>query len=161
MPPSAEEFKNVMARVAATVTVVTGRGQDGMVGLTVSAFTSVSAEPPIVLVCIDKATASLGEMLEAPGYTVNILPEREGEEAMLFATHGADKFGLSSWRHASTPGAGPVLESAFAYLECTTIDRVEFGDHWVIYGAVEAAGLTDAEAPPLIWHDRGFAKVSQ
>lgn len=161
MSVSAEDFKDVMARVATTVTVVTAPGEGGLVGLTVSAFTSVSADPPIVLVCIDKATGSLDAMLEAPGYTVNLLPEGEGDEAMLFATHAADKFGLSSWRNSSTPDAGAVLVSAFAHLECTTIDRAEVGDHWVIYGEVLALGFRDDQAAPLIWHDRGFARLAK
>lgn len=161
MSVSAEKFKNVMARVATMVTVVTATGEGGPTGLTVSAFTSVSADPAIVLVCIDKATASVDAMLDAPGYTVNFLPEGTSDEAMLFATHDAEKFGNSSWRHASTPDAGPVLESAFAYLECMTIKRAEVGDHWVIYGEVAALGLGDDGVAPLIWHDRGFAKLAE
>lgn len=160
MPVSAEDFKNVMARVATTVTVVTATGEEGPVGLTVSAFMSVSADPAIVLVCIDKATASLDGMLAAPGYTVNLFREGEGDEAMLFATHGADKFGLSSWRYASVPDAGPILDAAFAHLECTRIDRVEVGDHWVIYGEVMAAAVTDTAVAPLLWHDRAFARLA-
>jgi len=156
---SADEFKSVMAQVAATVTVVTTRIDDAPVGLTVSAFLSVSADPAIVLVCVDKATASLQAMLEADGFTVNIMPEGTEEAAMLFATHGADKFGPTSWKEPSTPTAGPVLASAFASLECATIDRVEVGDHWVLYGQVVHAETADSDAAPLVWHGRGFAKL--
>jgi len=165
MTVTADEFKNVMSRVAATATIVTARGDESPVGLTVSAFMSVSADPPIVLVCVDKSTASLRGMLDAEGFTVNIMPESARDEAMLFATHGADKFGESQWSDAAVPQAGPVLGSALAHLECTTIDRHEVGDHWVIYGRVDAAATAEpavgeAAVAPLIWHNRGFAKLT-
>lgn len=106
-------------------------------------------------------------MLDAEGFTVNIMPESAGDEAMLFATHGADKFGASQWSDADVPQAGPVLASALAHLECTTIDRTEVGDHWVIYGRVDAtaadaagAEAGEATAAPLIWHGRSFAKLT-
>lgn len=159
MTVSAGEFKNVMSRAAATVTVVTANGDEGPVGLTVSAFMSVSADPAIVLVCVDKSTASLRGMLDAEGFTVNILPESARDEAMLFATHGADKFGSSQWRVADKEEAGPVLSSALAHLECVTTDRHDVGDHWVIYGRVDAVGVADADTPPLIWLNRGFVKL--
>lgn len=158
---SADEFKNVMSRVAATVTIVTAPGDDGPVGLTVSAFMSVSVDPAIVLVCVDKSTASLQAMLDAEGFTVNVMPEGAEDEAMLFATHGADKFGASKWRDAATSAAGPVLESVLAHLECVTVERHEVGDHWVIYGEVEATNMADPDVTPLIWLDRGFVAVAQ
>ena len=159
MTVTADEFKNVMSRVASTVTVVTAAGEDDPVGLTATAFMSVSAEPAIVLVCIDKSTASLQPMLDANGFTVNLMPEGTEDEAMLFATHGADKFGGSEWSEPEIVDAGPVLSSAYARLECRTINRTEMGDHWVIYGEVNAAAVTDPESVPLVWLGRGFAEL--
>jgi 3-hydroxy-9,10-secoandrosta-1,3,5(10)-triene-9,17-dione monooxygenase reductase component len=160
MTVTAEEFKSVMARVASTVTVVTAPGEDGPVGLTATAFVSVSADPAIVLVCIDKSTASLEPMLRAGGFTINLMPEGTEDEAMRFAEHGADKFGDSEWTESEIPDGGPVLTSAYARVECTTIDRTEMGDHWVIYGEVNATAVTDATAVPLVWFGRSFAKIS-
>jgi len=160
MTVTAEEFKGAMSRVAATVTIVTAPGDQGPVGLTVSAFMSVSADPAIVLVCIDKATASLQPMLDADGFTVNVMPEGTEEDSMRFATHGADKFGATEWSEPSTRGAGPVLSSALESLECVTIARTEMGDHWVIYGEVDAITVADPDAAPLVWRGRGFAKVT-
>jgi len=159
MTVSADEFKNVMSKVASTVTVVTAPGDEGPVGLTATAFISVSAEPAIVLVCIDKSTASLVSMLDADGFTVNLMPEGTEDEAMLFATHGADKFGSSEWSESQIVEAGPVLSSSYARLECRTINRTEMGDHWVIYGEVNAAEITDPASAPLVWLGRGFAKL--
>jgi flavin reductase (DIM6/NTAB) family NADH-FMN oxidoreductase RutF len=155
----ADQFKDVMARVAATVTIVTAYGDDGPAGLTATAFMSVSADPAIVLVCIDKSTSSLQPMLDASGFTVNLMPEGTEDEAMLFARHGADKFGESEWSESGTNDAGPLLTGAYGHLECTTIDRTEMGDHWVIYGEVNATAITEPTPAPLVWLGRGFVKV--
>jgi flavin reductase (DIM6/NTAB) family NADH-FMN oxidoreductase RutF len=152
-----ERFKDLMANVAATVTVVTASADDGPIGITVSAFTSVSADPPIVLVCIDKVADSLAQFLGAPGFTVNFMPEGAEESTMVFATRGADKFGLVQWSEPNSATAGPVLAEAFQALECETVERTEIGDHWVIYGRVAAEkGVTGI---PLIYFNRDFAKL--
>ncbi len=156
-----ETFKDVMSGVAASVTVVTAEGPDETVGITVSAFTSVSADPPIVLVCIDKRAGSLPAFLAAEGYTVNFMPEGTGDIAMVFATPGADKFGSVDTSAPESGHGGPVLDAAFASFECSVIDRVEMGDHWVLYGQVEGGGRTDTEVDSLIWSKRGFVRVQR
>jgi len=155
-----DEFKNTMARVAATVTVVMATTPTGPIGLTVSAFTSVSADPQIVLVCIDKRVGSLQALLDADGYTVNLLPEGTEEEAMVFATHDVDRFSAVTWHTPAIPTAGPLLDIAFGHFECETVERVEMGDHWVIFGKVLAGGRDQSEVAPLVWLGRGFVKVS-
>lgn len=153
-----ERFKDLMANVAATVTVVTAQADEGPVGLTVSAFTSVSADPPIVLICIDKVAGSLEPMLAAEGFTVNFMPEGTEDTAMVFAMRGADKFGSVEWSDPEIPVAGPLLEEAFQAFECETVERSEMGDHWVIYGRV-VAERGDAGVP-LIYLNRDFARIA-
>jgi len=155
----AESFKDMMSGVAASVTIVTAPGVDGPVGITVSAFASVSVDPPIVLVCIDKRAASLDAFLAAAGYTVNFMSDGTGDDAMVFATPAADKFGSVANREPASDGSGPVIESAFGHFECRTVQRTEVGDHWVIYGQVVAFERVDREAFPLVWHDRGFVRI--
>ncbi len=154
-----DTFKDMMAGVAATVTVVTAFGDDDPIGLTVSAFTSVSVDPPIVLWCIDKISASLDAMLAADGFTVNFLDDESSDVAMTFATKGADKFDSTGWSPPTIAGAGPVLDVVYGSFECLTLDRLEMGDHWVIFGRVEAGGRTDATRAPLLYLERDFAKV--
>lgn len=152
-------LRHVMSRVAATVTVVTATGSDGEpVGITVSAFTSVSADPAIVLFCIHDRAESLGVMLDAPGFTVNVLSKASASLAMLFATRGADKFGDTARHDPEFEGAGPVLDEAFAHFACRTIDRIEMGDHWVLFGAVESGAIADDSADPLVYLDRAFGR---
>jgi flavin reductase (DIM6/NTAB) family NADH-FMN oxidoreductase RutF len=159
MPVSAEELKDVMSRVASTVTVVTATGGDGPIGLTVTAFVSVSADPAIVLVCIEKMATSTQPLLDAAGFTVNLMPEGTEDEALRFAARGVDRFESSKWKDPVVSVAGPVLESGLAHLECVRIDRTEVGDHWVIYGEVLATGITDQELLPLVWLGRDFTKL--
>jgi len=154
-----ELFKQVMSNVAATVTVVTARTPDGPIGLTVSAFTSVSADPPIVLVCIDKAVGSLEPLLAADGYTVNIMPQGSEDTAMVFATKGADRFGVVDWHESESPFAGPVLAEAFEVFECETVEQTEMGDHWVIYGRVVHGRAADGI--PLVYLNRRFVELPE
>ncbi|MCL1599310.1 MAG: flavin reductase family protein [Actinomycetia bacterium] len=150
-----------MAGVAATVTVVTAFVDDDPLGMTVSAFTSVSVDPPIVLWCIDKDAMSLEAMVAADGFTVNFLDDDSRDVAMTFATKGADKLGTVEWTFPTVSGAGPVLPGAYGTFECVTIDRIEMGDHWVIFGRVEAGGRTDTARTPLLYLNRDFAKVQR
>lgn len=156
-----DTFKEMMAGVAATVTVVTTYDDGEPVGITVSAFTSVSVGPPIVLWCVDEVSASLEAMVAADGFTVNFLDDSSRDVAMTFATKGADRFGSTAWSSPSVDGAGPVLEVAYGAFECVTIERLEMGDHWVIFGRVDAGGRTDPTRSPLLYLDRDFAAVDR
>jgi flavin reductase (DIM6/NTAB) family NADH-FMN oxidoreductase RutF len=152
-------FKDMMSSVAQTVTVVTAATDDGPVGLTVSAFTSVSVEPPIVLVCIDKVVSTLDALLASGGYTVSFLPEDTDDVAMVFASHGVDRFGSVGWHEPPKGVGGPILDVAFGHFECRTIHRLDMGDHWVIFAEVIGGGRLDDEANPLVYLKRGFARA--
>lgn len=155
-----DSFKEMMAGVAATVMVVTAfRGAEPL-GMTVSAFTSVSVDPPIVLWCVDKVSASLEGMLAAEGFTVNFLPEGACDVATAFASRGEDKFGAASWSAPSVNVAGPVLDVSYGAFECVTVRRIEMGDHWVLFGRVDAGGRSDAEQSPLVYLARRYVRTS-
>jgi flavin reductase (DIM6/NTAB) family NADH-FMN oxidoreductase RutF len=159
MKVSEQELKNVMARVAATVTVVTVNGEEGPTGVTVSSFTSVSLDPPIVLVCMKKDQAPQQAVIDAPGFTVNVMGRGTEDASMRFAMPDVDRFAGCEWKPAGLPDAGPVLTSAIAHLECRTMERSEVGDHWVLYGEVHGAVALDEETPPLVWLGRGFVDI--
>jgi 3-hydroxy-9,10-secoandrosta-1,3,5(10)-triene-9,17-dione monooxygenase reductase component len=152
-------FTDMMASLAASVTIVTVDGADGPSGLTVSAFTSVSADPPIVLACIDSRAATLGVLHTAEGFTVNFLPRGAEDIAMLFATRDSDRFGTTEWH--SVDVGGPVLEDAYGHFVCRTIERLEMGDHWVIFGEVVSADRDEEPVEPLVYHDRRFVEIAE
>jgi flavin reductase (DIM6/NTAB) family NADH-FMN oxidoreductase RutF len=145
-----------MATVAQAVTVVTTQDGDTPVGLTVSAFQSVSAEPAIVTICIDKVVNSLGVFMGADGYTVNFLPLSEADVAMAFATRGVDRFAATPWRPAPLGVGGPVLDVAYGHFESRIDQRLEVGDHWMFFGEVVGSELVSPDATPLVYLKRRF-----
>jgi flavin reductase (DIM6/NTAB) family NADH-FMN oxidoreductase RutF len=155
-----DAFKDLMSAVASTVTVVTAYAEGEPIGITVTAFNSVSVDPPIVLVCFDKAAASLDAFLTADGFTVNFLPSTASTVATLFATKDSDRFDAVAWSEPSVGAAGPVLDVAFGAFECETIERLEMGDHWVIFARVGAGGRSDKATLPLVYHLRAYASVT-
>jgi len=113
-------FLAVMRNIAASVTVVTATNEGRHHGLTVSAFSSVSLDPPIVLVCIDKSSTSLAALHAAGGFTINFLDAGAGEVAMQFASKDTDKFATISHSAPNLPNAGPydqvVLRARFSFV---------------------------------------------
>lgn len=155
-----EALKDIMSNFAASVTVVTSRHDGRDHGLTVSAFTSVSLDPPLVLVCIDNGSHSLDAMKAAPGFTVNMIREGLGDAAMKFASKDDDKFSSFATREPVYEGAGLTLpEQSFAVLECRTTQAVDAGDHIVFIGEVVNASRIDPGAPLMYWRRR-FARIS-
>ncbi len=157
--PLQETILDIMSNFAASVTVVTSTHQGRDHGLTVSAFTSVSLDPPLVLVCIDRRANSRDAIRAAGGFTVNLLRDGTGDAAMKFAAKDDDKFSGFAVRSPEFELAGPLLpEQSYATLECRTVESVDGGDHLIVIGAVEVARRIDPAAPLVYWR-RGFARV--
>ncbi len=154
-------FLEVMANFPAGVAVVTSldRGERP-VGLTISAFCSVSRTPPLILICVDKDSATLPAIQHSGKFTVNFLSEGREAIARSFATKDPDKFAGQTWRPSEgLPGGGPILhEDTVAYLACTVFKAVEAGDHWVFIGEVAEASVEE-EARSLLYHRRNFSSI--
>lgn len=135
----ATAFKQAMRRFASGVCIVAAGDGETRCGITVSAFSSVSAEPPMVLVCLNRQAGAHACLTAAKTYSINILRADQTEEAMIFAgqrgLHGAARFG-TGW----TQGAQgtPVLTEALHSLVCTPVARHEAGTHTVLIGQVVA-----------------------
>lgn len=155
-------FLSTMGNVAATVTVVTTYAEHGQpLGLTVSAFSSVSLDPPIVLVCIDKSAQSLPALLERSGFTINFLLQGHGEVAMQMASRSENKFEGVEFSEPSSDVAGPILrDCSFAYFECRTRETIDAGDHWVLLADV-TAGAHPNEGDPLVYFNRSFVHLQR
>lgn len=151
-------FRAVLGRFASGVTVVTARDSEGRdQGMTVSAFCSVSLDPPLVLMCIDHS-ASIYPTLSAASYFVaNILCEGQEAIARRFAGEDPDRFdGIGYTRGASGLA---VLDEVLGYVECRTVTRNNAGDHDVIIGQVEAAESQDGK--PLLYYRGGYAQLER
>ncbi|MEL7059693.1 MAG: flavin reductase family protein [Acidobacteriota bacterium] len=159
-PISSERFRNVLRLFASGVTLVTTRTADGALhGMTVSAFASVSPEPPLVSVFIDHAH-TMHPMLEVEGavFAVNILGETQQHLSNRFAfTKDEDRFAEGRWSVATT--GSPVLEEAIAWLDCRIVARHVAGTHTIYLGEVVDSSVVRADAPPLIYWNRGYRRL--
>jgi len=148
------EFRRVMGHFATGVTVVACRGATGEpLGLTVSAFTSVSLEPLLVLVCIHTKAFGHDPLLQAGSFGVSVLSRRQGELAWRFAA------GDSSRRFDGVPFregefGSPLLEGALAWLECRVRDVFPGGDHSIILA--EVLSFETGEGDPLLFFRGGL-----
>jgi flavin reductase (DIM6/NTAB) family NADH-FMN oxidoreductase RutF len=157
MPIPKEEFRRVLGHFAAGVTVITTVGDDGKpYGLTATAFTSVSLDPPLVLVCVDKRAESHAHFHTSRVFTVNFLAADQQELSRRFAVSGGDKFSGVQVRQGAT--GAPVLADVLGHLECRTTDICEGGDHTIFIGQVEAADARDGE--PLLYFRGAYQKMA-
>ena len=147
-------FRDVMSRFPTGVTVVAAMTADGTPrGLTVNAFTSVSLDPPLVLVCIDKKASSHDALIEVGRFAVTILAADQADVAERFAADPAlGRFETVGWTQSE--GGNPVLDDSSAWLDCDLERVVNAGDHSILLGGVLAAGSTDRE--PLVFHAGSF-----
>ena len=153
-----DSFRAVLGRFASGVTVVTARGADGRdMGMTVSAFCSVSLEPPLVLVCIARE-ASLHPLLAAGlPFAVNILAA--GQEALSRRFSGPDPnrfegIGFTRGQHGVA-----LLDDVLAHLECRVTELHPAGDHTVVVGLVESAVAHPDR--PLLYYRGGYAQLER
>jgi flavin reductase (DIM6/NTAB) family NADH-FMN oxidoreductase RutF len=157
MGVSKEEFRSALGRFASGVTVVTTRDADGAaLGITVSAFSSVSLEPPLVLVCIDKRASVHDVLVEGYHFAVNILAEDQELLSRRFASKDDDRFNGTAYRD-SAQGA-PLLDGALASIECRVVQAYAVGDHTIVVGEVESTSIGDGK--PLAYFRGGYVQLS-
>jgi flavin reductase (DIM6/NTAB) family NADH-FMN oxidoreductase RutF len=149
-------YRRVCAQFATGVTVVTTLDQEGHPhGVTVNSFTSVSLDPPLVLVSIDLRNAILGHFLTSTHFAVNMLAEDQEGVSRRFSSTAENRFHGVAW-HPAVSGV-PLLEGALAHLECAVTKVLEVGDHSVLIGAVERAEYRSGR--PLLFFDSSYRQV--
>jgi flavin reductase (DIM6/NTAB) family NADH-FMN oxidoreductase RutF len=152
---NATRFRDIMASTPAPVTIVTTVSTAGPAGATVSAFMSISLEPPLVAVSL-RSGSRLLDLIEASGaYGVNLLAEAQSELALAFARPRPDRFDGVAWL---LDHGLPRLEESSAWLACELDSAVEAGDHKILVGRV-TAGVC-CTRPPLVYSHRLFGTNS-
>lgn len=156
-------IRRVLGRFATGVTVVTSLHDGIPRGVTVSAFMSISLEPPLVLVALDQAR-SLDPIIQRTGaYAVNILGEDDAALSECFAgaavVPGRDAFCGAGWR-PGTLGM-PILDRSIASLECRLEQVVRLGDHDFLVGRVVSTSSDDDHAPPLLYYRRRYLRLER
>lgn len=150
MAISKDEFRAALGRFASGVTIVTTKDTEGRLhGITVSAFCSVSLEPPLILVCIEKNTGSHYALEQSKSFVVNILGEDQQYLSKRFASYSSNKFEETKYR--SGIDDLPVLEDALANLECRLVNSHVSGDHTIYVGEIQKATINDGK-PLIYWH---------
>jgi flavin reductase (DIM6/NTAB) family NADH-FMN oxidoreductase RutF len=149
MPIDSQELRRILGHFPTGVTVITTKDDTGSAfGLTANAFTSLSLNPPLILICVDKGAQCYSCFVESNVFTVNFLHEDQEEISRRFATKGADKFAGLNW-HEGAHGAA-VLDGAIGHLECKIVQSYEGGDHTIIVGEV-LSGVASHDRPLLFF----------
>ncbi|WP_433678261.1 flavin reductase family protein [Nocardia sp. CA-119907] len=152
---SEQDFRDLMAGVCGPVTVVTATADTTPQGTTVSSFASLSLDPPMITVALDRRSTLLTTIQGNGRFGVNILGFEQEWVATRFARRGIDRFQGLDWRFDSSL---PRLEAANGWLACTLDRAVDGGDHLLLLGAVTAA--ESRVAPPLVYGFRTFGTHS-
>ncbi len=148
-----QTFRQTLGRFASGVTVVTMLEDGQPHGITVSAFLSVSLEPPLILVSIDKKAHSHERMMNARRYGVSILSESQQAMSNHFA--GRDPNAVPEFE---TLHDFPVLKQALAQLVCTTTQKVDAGDHTLFIGQIDQLAWQEDDKPLVYFHGK-YQKV--
>jgi flavin reductase (DIM6/NTAB) family NADH-FMN oxidoreductase RutF len=155
-----ELFRRVMGQFATGVTIVTTRLGDHLHGSTANAFTSVSLEPLLVLVCLDRKGDTHDLVRESGIYAVNILREEQEELSRLFARKDPETpHRLDTVPHRYAVTGAPILEGCLAYLDCRVVEALPAGDHTIFVGQVEEAALA-AEGRPLLFFRGRYCRLA-
>lgn len=153
----AAEFRQVLSHFASGVTIVTTCDADSRpAGLTASAFTSVSLDPPLILVCVDHKSQSYPSLLESGRFAINILRVEQTELSRRFASTRLDKFNEVAFQ--MSPLGLPLLDDVLAHLECRTVSTHVEGDHTIFVGLVEGATIGSGE--PLLYFRGRYGRLA-
>lgn len=161
-PDTLRGFRNVAGRFATGVAVATTRVDGTPVGMTVNSFTTVSLEPTLVLVCIDRRARLLSAIARSAVFALMVLAADQQGQARWFATRGRPT-GFAEFAgaryHLDARTGCPLLSDGIAYFGCALYGQHPAGDHDVLIGAVQSYGLL-RDAPPLLFVDGHYAEVT-
>lgn len=150
----AARFRQVLGHFCTGITVITAMHEGEPVGFTAQSFTSLSLDPPLVLICPAKASSSWPRISASGAFCANILADDQEAVCRAFATKGADKFRGIGWTPA--PGTGsPLLTGSLAWVDCALEVEHDGGDHIVAVGRVVDMGVA-AEGRPLLFYRGGY-----
>src|SRR5690625_2450418 len=159
MEQRTEVFKNIMRNYPTGVTIITTLDNEhNPTGLTANSFASVSIDPLMILWCIDKRSNSYEVFKNCKRFAVNILSGNQKEECNVFASRKVkDRFSKVDWNLSDYDL--PIIENAFAELECDKVDQIDAGDHLILIGKV--LDLKESDHIPMLYHNRNLGPVPE
>lgn len=159
MPVSPGEFRGALRRWASGVSIVTTRGGRGVQGITVASFCSLSLDPPLILICINRSARSHRLITEQRCFGVNILRQDQQPLSDIAAGRALMGGGLGRPETRTASTGAPILPNVLAWLDCALVEQHEGGDHTIFVGRVEAAGHGDGT--PLVWFSSGYCGLRE
>jgi len=164
MPVTPDEMKATLRLWASGVTVVTTANGDIRAGATASSFSSVSLEPPLILVCLYHEAEILKHIETNRHFAVSVLSQGQenvsGQMAgFVDVPDGEDRFFGLDWTTAET--GSPILADAVGWLDCTLHAIYDGGTHKIVLGQVQATNQPHPDQPPLLYYDRGYRQLAE
>jgi flavin reductase (DIM6/NTAB) family NADH-FMN oxidoreductase RutF len=156
-------FKLGMRALVGGVTVIGAHGSDGHpVGLTATAVTSLSSDPPSLLVCVNRQSTIASALTPDSAFSVNVLTDRQGDVARAFGgqmdVRGPSRFSFGNWLRAAHSEV-PLLNGCRVAFECIVAHVHDWATHHVVIGTVVEIHFFDAEAGPLAYCDGAYRSV--
>ncbi|WP_373086618.1 flavin reductase family protein [Sneathiella sp.] len=156
---SPDLFKHGMRHLAATVNVISVMCGDEPRGMLATAVCSVCADPPTLLICINRSASMYSAIQDTGRFCVNVLDQRQFDTACHFMSQGAsERFTICDWDTLRT--GAPAIQGALVNFDCELDSKVDVGTHTICFGRVVAQRTAD-EGQPLIYHDGKYAALNQ
>jgi 3-hydroxy-9,10-secoandrosta-1,3,5(10)-triene-9,17-dione monooxygenase reductase component len=152
-----ETFRRSLSLWPSGVSVITTAGSEGLAGMTVSSFTSISLDPPLVGFYAGLSSSTWAMIKESRIYAVNVLSEEQEELCGRFAGRDRNFDGLV-WQGART--GSPIIDGVVCALDCELVAEIVIGDHVLAVGAVVHTHISQEPPQPLLWHNRGTATLA-
>lgn len=159
MPLSNDDLKDAYSRWATGVTIVTACAGDRMLGMTVSAFTEVSLEPPLVLLCADKTSNTHPLIAESGAFAVHVLRRDQEGLSNLFASKKDEARRFVGLDFDTGETGSPIIRGTLAVFDCRVHASHDAGDHLIYVGEVVDVQLSDGE--PLMYYDRKYRSLTE
>jgi 3-hydroxy-9,10-secoandrosta-1,3,5(10)-triene-9,17-dione monooxygenase reductase component len=158
IPFDSREFRSVLGHFATGVTVVTGTVDGAPVGLAANAFSSVSLDPPLILVCMAATSATWPQIRKTGAFCVNVLGEHQEDISRRFGRKDIDRFEAVDWETAVT--GSPVFPDALAWIDCVVDAEHSAGDHTVVIGRVVALARQPEGGRPLLFFQGTYGRLA-
>lgn len=155
----ARHFRDVLGQFCTGVVIATGCVDGKPAGFAAQSFSSVSLDPPLVLLCPAKTSTSWPKLRDSGSFCINILAADQKPVCDVFARSGIDKFAALRW-HPGVTGS-PVLDGVLAYVDCDLEAEHDAGDHTVVLGRVRDVEILEPDGSPLLFFRGNYGRFEQ
>lgn len=155
------EFRTIIGHFATGVTVITSAEGEQLNGMTANAVASVSLDPVMLLICVDKAAHSHDAISASGVFAVNVLGEHQEAVSRLFAKHAESEAGsLRGQAFRAGETGAPILADCLAFMECRVRQAIDGGDHSIFLGEVVSEGVVRDDVKPLLFYRGGYHSLA-